>query len=135
MSMTTTLLQHLAGDTSFSSIQAGIDAVDVGGTVFVNSGTYTESLEPNHEYVRIDKSLTLKGENKENTIINCPWTADNVGILVSITWSGVDNVNISGFTVQGEHSESVGIYANPYCDNLRIEIALFIRFLREYRVE
>jgi parallel beta-helix repeat protein len=105
----------------FSSIQAGVDAVDVGGTVFVSSGTYTESLGPNHEYVRIDKSLTLKGENKANTIINCPGAGDICGILISITWDGVDNVNISGFTVQAQHQESVGIYANPYCDNLRIE--------------
>lgn len=103
----------------FSNIQKGVDAVEVGGTVFVYNGTYTEEIQPNLEYVRIDKSLSLKGENKESTIINCP--EGETGVMISITWSGVDNVNISGFTVQGEHQESVGIYANPYCNNLRIE--------------
>jgi nitrous oxidase accessory protein NosD len=103
----------------FSSIQDGIDAVDVGGIVFIYNGTYNESLEPDNEYVRIEKSITLKGENKISTIINCP--AGETGIMISTTWTGVKNVNISGFTVQGTNQIAVGIYANPYCTNLTIE--------------
>jgi nitrous oxidase accessory protein NosD len=103
----------------FSSIQDGIDAVYVGGTVFVYNGNYTESLEPDNEYIRIEKSITLKGENKTSTIINCP--AGETGIMISTTWVGVKNVNISGFTVQGANQIAIGIYSNPFCTNLTIE--------------
>ncbi|MBN1873941.1 MAG: DUF11 domain-containing protein [Anaerolineae bacterium] len=44
------------GIDAFTTIQAGIDAVDTYGTVFVASGTYSENLV-------ITKSVTLKGPN------------------------------------------------------------------------
>jgi parallel beta-helix repeat protein len=103
----------------FSSIQAGIDAVDVGGTVFVYSGTYTESITANQEYVRIEKSLNLLGENRETTILNCPDPGYDF-ICIDIR-ENLHDVNISGFTVQGDHQISIGIYANWNCDKVRIE--------------
>jgi parallel beta-helix repeat protein len=89
----------------FSSIQTGIDAVDVSGTVFVYSGTYTEELGPNSEYVRIEKSLNIVGENRETTIINCP--VGETGVWIK---PGLSEVKILGFTVIGNHQESIGIY-------------------------
>ena len=57
----------------FSSIQDGIDAVDVGGTVYVASGTYNQPfMIPKSAYLYIDKSIKLIGENEDTTIINCP---------------------------------------------------------------
>jgi len=106
----------------FNHIQDGINAVDVGGTVFVSSGTYTESLTHGSHYVDIDKSISLVGENQEATIINCPvipGIADPVGIFIS---AGTNNVNITGFTVKGyDFVEGAGIYNYPICDYIKVE--------------
>ncbi len=82
----------------FSSIQDGIDAVDVGGTVFVSSGTYIESLW-------ITKSnISLQGESKQTTIINADGTYESMGaVYTEITHS----VFISGFTLRGINAPCV----------------------------
>ncbi|NIP54019.1 MAG: DUF1565 domain-containing protein, partial [Phycisphaerae bacterium] len=71
----------------YNTIQEGVNAASVGGTVQVASGTY-------YENVVINKSLTLKGAGSDITII------DGSGPLkpgVEITG---DNVNISRFTIR-----------------------------------
>ncbi len=70
----------------FSSIQAGIDAVDVSGTVFVYSGTY-------YENVIIGRTINLIGEDRNNTIIDGGGSGDVVYVYA-------DWVNISGFTIK-----------------------------------
>jgi thermitase len=80
----------------FKTIQEAVDAANPGDRILVASGTYTET-------VNIYKDeLTLVGENKETTIIDCrcghaPIYGDNWGIIVSGVWE----TSISGFTVQG----------------------------------
>jgi parallel beta-helix repeat protein len=64
------------------SIQGAINSAQSGDTIFVHSGTYYES-------VVVNKTVALVGEHRETTII------DGNGIIVN-----VDNVAISGFTVQ-----------------------------------
>lgn len=62
-----------------------------GHTIFVEEGTY-------HEHVVVDRSLTLIGENKSTTIID----GDNFSNVVYL--SLVENVSISGFTIQNSGS-------------------------------
>jgi len=84
----------------FNRIQYGINEVE-GSTVYVYSGTY-------YEQIRINKSINLIGEDKNSTIID----GNNVGdVTVRIL---VDNVNISGFTIQESGNGYSGLctYAN-----------------------
>jgi parallel beta-helix repeat protein len=74
------------GDAMFETIQEAIDYAQDGDTILVSPGTY-------YEHLTIDKSISLVGENKENTII------DGEGYVKVIYVSG-DNVSISGFTIQ-----------------------------------
>ncbi len=76
----------------FLTIQKGIDAVDLGGTVNVAQGTYTESIV-------IDKSLMLLGAGWETTVI--------VGAHI-ITASGV---TVDGFKLDG--GITINDAANP----------------------
>jgi hypothetical protein len=57
----TTLVGSFACD--YDKIQDGVDSISAGGIVKVLGGTY-------YENVQIDKSLTVKGAGKANTIVN-----------------------------------------------------------------
>jgi len=70
----------------FNKIQDGIDAVNIGGTVYVFNGTYYENVE-------VWKLISLIGENKNTTIID----GGNSGDVVYVS---ADYVNISQFTIQ-----------------------------------
>lgn len=82
-----------AGPGNYTTIQAAIDAANPGDTVYVYSGTYYEALE-------ITKTMSLKGENRDTTIIDRSSPGDV--IQVSADW-----VNISGFTVMNSAHEIV----------------------------
>jgi len=86
----------------FDVIQDGIDAVAVGGTVYVYSGIY-------YENVFVDKTISLIGEDRTNTIIDGGGTGNVVDVFAN--W-----VNISGFRIQnggtGGHLAGVNINAN-----------------------
>jgi len=68
----------------YPTIQQAITAASAGDTVYVRSGTYQER-------VTIGKSLTLEGEDKNNTIID----AGGTGKAIYVT---ANNVTIKGFT-------------------------------------
>jgi parallel beta-helix repeat protein len=113
----------------FSSIQTGVDAVDVGGTIFVYSGVYDEPVS-NQALVRITKSLNLIGENKENTIIDVFYQITEIyGIVIG---NYVNDVKISDFTVQGNYQEqSMGIINDQYGgSNLTVENCIVHTFGR-----
>jgi len=74
------------GPAVFSSIQEAIYVASDGDTIFVKVGTY-------YEHVTIDKSISLIGEDKYNTIID----GNSDGIVVTVT---AHNVKITGFTIQ-----------------------------------
>jgi PKD repeat protein len=105
----------------FSSIQAGVDAVDVGGTVYVSSGTYYESIHidnsqhPEH----ILNNITFIGEDKQTTIINAIDNEINMGAIYIDTTHGF---RISGFTLRGFNAPCV--YSRD-CDNTLITDCIF----------
>ncbi len=79
----------------FSSIQLAVDSAAEGDTVFVKRGTY-------HQNVSIAKSLSLVGEESENTIIIGLESSDetiNFYAPSSIIIVNADDVKISGFTL------------------------------------
>jgi len=68
-----------------STISLAVEKAMSGDTIFVKAGTYTERIV-------IDKALSLRGENKETTIIN----GDNGGTVILVRH---DNVEVTGFSV------------------------------------
>ncbi len=81
----------------YRSIQAGIDAANIGGTIYVNNGTYNENIV-------ISKSVNVIGAGTETTIVENS-SLDHVFYVTA------DSANISGFTVKGANFQKIaGIY-------------------------
>jgi parallel beta-helix repeat protein len=82
---------------AYTSIQDAIDNASAGDTVFVYQGNYNENII-------INKTLNMKGENRDSTWIKGDGTGDVV--FVSANW-----VNITGFTITkgGSSFENAGI--------------------------
>jgi len=78
-------------ETAVATIAKGIELVDSGGTVCVAEGTY-------HEQIIIDKTLWLKGENQQTTIVEYPSTLGRTGYLILVK---AENVRISGLKLLG----------------------------------
>ena len=83
-------IQRVKGETiivpdDYAYVQEAINAASDGDTILVSAGTYRESLY-------INKTLTLTGENKENTILD--GKDEYSVVMVNSTV-----VVISGFTV------------------------------------
>lgn len=94
----------------YSSIQSAVDHALDGQTILVRKGTYTE------QQITIDKTVSLIGENPENTIlvgINNIKYAPPYVIQLS-----ADNVKVSGFTITngslgGIRVETIGSVRQP----------------------
>jgi parallel beta-helix repeat protein len=71
---------------NYPTIQEAINAAVSGDTVFVENGTY-------FEHIVVNKTISLVGENKTNTIID----GNGTGIVVKVT---AINVKICGFTIK-----------------------------------
>jgi len=71
----------------YTTIQEAINQASPGDTIQVSSGTYRENLV-------IDKNLTLKGEDKNKTII------EGSGSDYTVIQAILTTVNISGFTIK-----------------------------------
>ena len=92
-----------SGPNNYTSIQDAIDDAKDGDTIFVYSGTYYENIV-------IYKELTIKGEDKNTTIIDGKLS----GTVVSIHY--VNYVELSGFTIKNG-GDYVGVYLtnSRYC--------------------
>jgi nitrous oxidase accessory protein NosD len=101
----------------FSTIQEAVEYAAEGDTVFVKNGVYT--VDDNTTLV-IDKTLSLIGEDPENTVILGAFSMypeNDVAIRVA-----APNVTISGFTIK-DCPVAIAIanyYAEPYPSGCRI---------------
>jgi len=85
----------------YPTIQEAINNVNPGDTIFVRRGTYSENLI-------INKTITLIGEDRENTVID----GNNTGDVISIQAS---NVVIVGFTIKSSKPYTgCGIYIERF---------------------
>jgi parallel beta-helix repeat protein len=95
---------------SYMTIQAAIDASETldGHTIFVRNGTY-------YEYVVVDKSVSLIGENRETTIIDGNGTGN-------VVCAATNNVGISSFAIQnsGHAGPNHGIYIMPNMNGISL---------------
>jgi parallel beta-helix repeat protein len=98
------------GDGDFTSIQEAIDNVQIGGTIFVKNGVYSEVLN-------ISKPVSLLGEDKHLTKITC--IISNTSVSDSIILIDAGNSSIQGFNITCKYYSSgiSGIYVNS-SDNL-----------------
>lgn len=115
---------------SYETIQEAIDASRSRDTLYVGIGTYYENLV-------VNKTISLIGENKSDTIID----GDDRGNVISVT---ADNVEIRGFTIQGgsegtqirggiyvQHSSGNKIVDNVIKDN---EYGIYLSYSAENSV-
>jgi nitrous oxidase accessory protein NosD len=101
----------------FSTIQEAVEYAAEGDTVFVKNGVYT--VDDNTRLV-IDKTLSLIGEDPENTVILGAFSLypeDDVAIRVA-----APNVTLSGFTITNcpVAIAIANYYAEPYPSGCRI---------------
>jgi len=89
----------------YSTIQGAINKATPWDTIFVRSGTY-------YENVVVNKTLTLNGESRSNTIINGSGLS-YTGALVTIV---VDNVDMSEFTVTNALHQGIEVGDSGYCE-------------------
>ncbi|MDG6229685.1 MAG: NosD domain-containing protein [Candidatus Thermoplasmatota archaeon] len=93
-----TLYVDSKGTKDYTSIQEAINDAMENQTIFVYEGIY-------YEHIVINKSINLKGQNKENTIIDGNYSGNIILIEKDCT------VNITGFTFQrsGTGTNNAGI--------------------------
>lgn len=80
------------GPADFNTIQAAINAASPGDTINVHKGRY-------YEHVVVNKTVTLTGEERSNTIIDGNFSGNVV--VITVAW-----VTINGFTIRRGGSEN-----------------------------
>jgi parallel beta-helix repeat protein len=90
------------GPADFHTIQKAINAASPGDKIYVYNGTY-------YENVGVNKTVSLIGENRNNTIINGYYTYKTS--VLSVT---ADDVRISGFTIQNGWC-GIAVYSSNGC--------------------
>jgi hypothetical protein len=92
------LLEGAIVPDNYPTIQAAINGVNSGDSIFVRKGTY-------HENVVANKTVALLGEDRNMTIID----GGGLGYVVGIR--GVNNVSVYNFTIQ---NGLTGVYAGDW---------------------
>lgn len=82
------------------SIQRGVDAVALGGTVNLASGTYVQPTT-----LKINRSVTLAGSGQGATVIDARGVVNNYGINVT-----ADNATLRDFTLYGPSANVASAY-------------------------
>jgi parallel beta-helix repeat protein len=91
------------GPADFHTIQEAVNAASNGDTIYVHNGTY-------YENVRVNQTVSLIGEDRDNTIVDGNGTAP-IGTIVLVS----DNSSISGFTVRnGEYGVFAGVWVGLF---------------------
>jgi parallel beta-helix repeat protein len=107
-----------SGDGNYSTIQLAIDISSIGDIVYIHNGIYSENI-------LINKSISLTGENKENSIINGNGSENVITIraeFVNITGFKIQNGQNSGILI--ENSKNCRVFRNVI-DNNSIGIKIF----------
>jgi len=86
------------GPADFNTIQEAIDAASSRDTIYVKAGTY-------HEYIVINKILTVIGADKSTTFID----GDKATYVVTIV---ENNVMLKGFTIRNGSNAGAGVYVS-----------------------
>ena len=102
-----------SGPNNYTRIQDAIDNASDGDTVFVYSGIY-------YEIIVVDKSITLKGENTENTIIDGLGTDKNP--IITITGGNCILERFQVVNTSDEHWTFAGIIVKSNNNLLRNNI-------------
>jgi len=85
----TDIVVDYAGNGDYLTIQEGIDNSSDTDTVYVWSGTYVENIT-------VNKQISLVGNGSSSTFIDCGGAS--VGVMISVDWVNVSNVNVSDCT-------------------------------------
>jgi parallel beta-helix repeat protein len=101
------------GDEFFRTIGAGINNVAISGTVHVYAGTYSSTTNGESFPLKIGKSITLQGEDRDTTIIDGNGSYDVIEVLSS-------DVTITGFEIKGGSPHLSAGIAIDGCDNIYI---------------
>ncbi|KYK20262.1 hypothetical protein AYK21_01500 [Thermoplasmatales archaeon SG8-52-2] len=96
------------GLNNYSTIQSAINDTNPGDTVFV----YEES-SPYYENLKISKSIFLKGEDKNTTIIDGSGKKEVIFIFA-------ENIEIRGFSVRNSSISGIGILIYSHANYVKI---------------
>jgi parallel beta-helix repeat protein len=94
---------------NYTNIQEAIDNSSEGDTIFVY-----DDLSPYLENIRINKQISVLGENRDTTIINGITGQDQVVKILS------KNTQINGFTIIGASGGQDGIVVNLLMEDITI---------------
>ena len=94
------LLKLLVVPQDYPTIGEAISHASAGDTILVQSGVYNENIQ-------IDKSLTLEGQNKADTII----MGNGGSTPTSVLTLAANDVTVSGFTIESVTYSNTSRYA------------------------
>jgi len=89
-----TIVVNASGGGDYTHIQWAVDNASEGDTVYVEAGAYEENIE-------VNKTLSLIGDGRDNTIID----GGNEGTVLSIT---ADGVSLTGFKIINSEVDDEG---------------------------
>lgn len=83
------------GNSTYTTIQAAVDAASAGDTILVARGVYTEQVT----FADDKDGITLRAQNPRQTVIRAPDAL--AGLKAIVTVDGADDVTVRGFTITG----------------------------------